>query len=370
MSFASRFLARPSRLADVDAEADTVPGSAAPFTGSRTQEARRALLTRITEFIETHDLPATASNLATICSGLSGSHSELAQAFAAREIAGKPIDQRWLDTLARLDPDSHSRIAGLEQLMDTLEYSLMRFAQTARSAQSETSDHRGALGAQIESIAEADLPPAAAGKLARVIDLSRTMVARIAQVEATMARSHEETERLRENLAKARMEADVDHLTGLPNRRAFERRLVSATIEARANNEPLSLAFCDVDRFKRINDCHGHEAGDRVLCAVAQTLNDHAGDACFGARHRGEEFVLLFYGMDKQAARTRLDAIRCAQERRQLMNRETGQRFGRITFSGGVAEVTKDADTRSALAQADAALYRAKEEGRNRVMVS
>lgn len=367
MSFASRFLARPARFADV--EPDTDSGSTVPFDGSRAKEARRALLAQIAEFIETHDLPATASNLATICGGLSGSHPELAQAFTAREIAGEPIDQRWLDTLARLDPDSHSRIAGLETLMDKLEYSLIRFAQTARSAQSETSDHRGALGAQIAAMAEADLPPAAAGELARVIGLSRTMVARIEQVEAAMARSHQETEQLRESLAKARMEADVDHLTGLPNRRAFERRLVSAAIDARAKGEPLSLAFCDVDRFKLINDRHGHEAGDRVLCAVAQTLNEHAGDACFVARHGGEEFVLLFYGMDKEAARTRLDAIRCAQAHRQLMNRETGQPFGRITFSGGVAEVTEDADTRSALARADAALYRAKQEGRNRVMV-
>jgi diguanylate cyclase len=364
MSFASRFLSRPARFAETGAE----PAGGAPVP-SRAEEARRALLARIGEFVETHDLAVTASNLATICGGLSGSHPELAQAFAAREIAGEPIDQRWLDTLGRLDPDNHSRIAELESLMDKLEYSLMRFAQTARSAQSETSDHRGALGAQIEAIADVDIPPAAAGELAQVIDLSRTMLARIEQVESAMARSQEETERLRESLAKARMEADVDHLTGLPNRRAFERRLVSAAIEARAKGEALSLAFCDVDRFKLINDNHGHEAGDRVLCAVAGTLNDHAGDACFVARHGGEEFVLLFYGMDKAAAAARLDAIRRAQAARQLMNRENGKPFGRVTFSGGVAEVTEDADTRSALARADAALYRAKQEGRNRVMV-
>ncbi|OBV10929.1 sensor domain-containing diguanylate cyclase [Erythrobacter dokdonensis] len=343
-----------------------------PSTGSaasRAEEARQALLARIGNFVETHDLAVTASNLAAICGGLSGSHPELAQAFAAREIAGEPIDQRWLDTLGRLDPDNHSRIAELEALMDKLEYSLMRFAQTARSAQSETSDHRGALGARIEAMAEIELDSAAAGDLAQVLDLSRTMLARIEQVESAMARSQAETERLRENLAKARLEADVDHLTGLPNRRAFERRLVSAAIEARAKGEKLSLGFCDVDRFKLINDNHGHEAGDRVLCAVAATLNEHAGDACFVARHGGEEFVLLFYGMDKQAARAKLDAIRLAQAARRLMNRDTGQPFGRVTFSGGVAEVTEDSDTRSALGRADAALYRAKQEGRNRVMV-
>lgn len=361
MSFSSHFLPRPARFAETATEA--------PPSGGRAEEARRALLVRIAEFVEVHDLAVTASNLATICGGLSGSQPELAQAFTAREISGEPIDQRWLDTLARLDPDSHSRIDGLEALMDKLEYSLVRFAQTARSAQSETSDHRGALGAQIEAMAEAELAPDAAGELARVIGLSRAMLARIERVESAMARSQDETERLRENLAKARMEADVDHLTGLPNRRAFERRLVSASLEARTKNEQLAIAFCDVDRFKLINDRHGHEAGDRILCAVAATLNENAGDACFVARHGGEEFVLLFYGMDKEAARAKLDSIRRMQAARQLMNRDTGQPFGKVTFSGGVAEVTEDADTRSALGRADAALYRAKEAGRNRVEV-
>ena len=85
MSFASRFLPRPARLAE--ATSDASPAA------SRAEEARRALLVRIAEFVELHDLAVTASNLATICGGLSGSHPELAQAFTARERAGEPIDQ-------------------------------------------------------------------------------------------------------------------------------------------------------------------------------------------------------------------------------------------------------------------------------------
>lgn len=357
MPFPARFRSRPARAFTAQAAAQAV---SAP--GTRAEEARRALLERIADFITRHDLTVTAQNLATICGGLSGSHPELAQAFAAREIAGEPIDQRWLDTLARLNPDGGTRIAELETLMDKLEYGLMRFAQAARSAQTETSDHRDALGEQIEAMASPS-------DIAQVLDLSRAMLARIEQVEAAMARSQAETEQLRENLAKARMEADVDHLTHLPNRRAFERRLVSAATEARAKGEPLSLAFCDLDHFKAINDRHGHEAGDRVLCTMASGLIEYAGDNFFVARHGGEEFVLLFYGLDKEAARQRIDALRAAQAARQLLNRETGKPFGRITFSAGVAEVTEDADNRSALARADAALYRAKQEGRNRVVV-
>jgi diguanylate cyclase len=359
MPFANKLMSRSARPSRVD------PASEATTIGppvSRAAQARSELLDQIAEFIVNHGLAVTPSNMATVCAALSGSNSELGRAFVERELAGEPIDQRWLDTLARLDPDGHSRIAELEALMDKLEYALLRFGQTARSAQSETSDHRGAIGKQIEAMAEPS-------DIATVLELSRSMLARIEQVEAAMARSDAETAKLRENLAKARIEADVDHLTGLPNRRAFERRLVSADREARSKSEPLSLAFCDLDHFKMINDRHGHEAGDRVLCALATSLIENAGDQFFVARHGGEEFVLLFYGLDKHAAHQRLDAMRAAQATRQLMNRETGLPFGKITFSGGVAEVTEDPDTRSALARADAALYRAKQEGRNRVMV-
>lgn len=333
---------------------------AAPVAGTRAHEARRELLERIGDFVARHDLDVTAANMAAICGALSGSSPELASALVQREAAGEPIDQRWLDTVARLDPDGHSRIAALETLSDKLEYALTRFAETAREAQSETSGHRGAIGEQIETLAGPD-------GLAHVIELSRAMLARIEQVEAAMARSEVEIDRLRANLAEARSEADVDHLTRLPNRRAFERQLVTAAIEARASAKPLSIAFCDVDNFKQVNDRHGHAAGDRVLCALAASFREMAGDSCFTARHGGEEFVLLFYGLDKEAAKGRLDAIRRAQAGRMLMNRDTGQPFGKITFSGGVAEVGPDADTRGALGRADAALYRAKQLGRNRV---
>ncbi len=329
----------------------------------RVFEARRDLLERISTFALRHSLEVNGVNLATICGALSGSNVPLAKAFAAREISGDPIDQRWLDTLVRLDPETGGRMSELERLMDQLEYSLIRFAQTAKLAADETSEHRGAIDAQVTA-----LGAAGGGEVDRVIGLSRAMLERVTQIESAMERSQNETLSLRKNLAKARMEADIDHLTGLPNRRAFERRLASANIEARAKGEHLCVAFCDIDHFKSVNDTHGHDAGDRVLCAVAGTLNDIASDDCFIARHGGEEFVLLFYGLAKDAALAKLDSIRRAMAVKALTNRETGRPFGKITFSGGVAEVTEQDDPRSALSRADAALYQAKQEGRNRIL--
>lgn len=356
MPFPSSF----SRAARARSLAEGSPPSPGATAETRAAEARRALLGRISEFFIRHDLDVTAANMATVCGALSGSHPELAGALVQRELAGEVIDQGWLDALAGLDPDGQSHMAALEALSEKLEYTLERFAQTARDAQSETSDHRGAISRQVDALGSPR-------ELEQVIDLSRAMLARIEQVEAAMVRSAVEIGRLRDNLAQARSEAEVDHLTRLPNRRAFERRLVSAAIEARAKGEPLSLAFCDVDHFKHVNDHHGHAAGDRVLCALAARFREMAGDSCFTARHGGEEFVLLFQGIGRDAARGRLDAIRRAVASRMLVNRETGQPFGKITFSGGVAEVTEEGDTRGALARADAALYRAKQLGRNRI---
>ncbi len=335
---------------------------------SRAETARRELLERIRDFMLRHDLIVTGNNLAAIGTALSGSNAALAQAFVAREISGDPIDQRWLDTVSRLDPETGDRMSELERLMDKMEYSLMRFAQTAKSAHDETTEHRGAIDAQIQAMASDKKEVSPRGEVDRVIDLSRAMLERIGQVEHAMERSQAETDQLRASLAKARIEADVDHLTRLPNRRAFERRLSSASQQAQLSGKPLCVAFCDVDHFKAVNDTHGHDAGDRVLVAIASTLNANANDNCFVARHGGEEFVVLFYGLDKDAAVEKLDGIRRAQSMKQLVNRESGKSFGRITFSGGVAEVNGVDDAREALARADQALYDAKSTGRNKIV--
>lgn len=335
----------------------------------RARAARRELLERICDFMMKHDLAVTGSNLATVGTALSGSNAALASAFVTREISGEPIDQRWIDTVVRLDPASGERMQELEKLMDRMEYSLMRFAQTAKTAYDETSEHRGAIGAQIEAMAKSEEHESPQEAMAMVIDLSNAMLERLGYIETAMERSQEESRELRVSLAEARVEADVDHLTRLPNRRAFERRFASAAQEAQTKGAKLSVAFCDVDNFKTINDTHGHDAGDRVLVSIAGLFNRFASDHCFVARHGGEEFVLLFFGLDKDEAFAKLDGIRRAQSMKQLINRQTGKAFGKVTFSGGITEVVGIEDTRAALIRADEALYEAKRAGRDRIAV-
>lgn len=365
MAISMKKLRRPASPEAADANAAAASGDG----GSLARAARLELLAQISEFVDRHDLDVTAANLALVCNALSGASRELAELFARREMSGEPIDQRWLDMIYRLDPEMSARLEQLDRVMDALESSVARFAQATQTTKDAASDHRGAIGAQIDAMAKLCGDEDPASEIEKVISLSRSMLERIEQAERAMERSQAESEELRANLARARMEADVDFLTGLPNRRAFERRLNLAVEKARKTGEKLCVAFCDIDHFKAINDKHGHDAGDRVLCMIAQILAGHASDHCFVSRHGGEEFVMLFYGFDKQQALQKLDRIRCALAMKHLTNRENGKPFGKITFSAGIAEVTEDVDPRSALVRADAALYEAKETGRNRIVV-
>ncbi len=111
-------------------------------------------------------------------------------------------------------------------------------------------------------------------------------------------------------------------------------------------------------------------AETQVIQAISQVLSRISNDKCHVARHGGEEFVMLFRGMTKFEAKEKLDQARRALSERRFVNRANDQPIGRITFSGGVADVFAYSDARAALRAADQALYRAKDLGRNRIELS
>src|SRR3546814_18736405 len=97
--------------------------------------------------------------------------------------------------------------------------------------------------------------------------------------------------------------------------------------------DPLALAFCDIYHFKRINDTHGHDAGDRVIRLIAEMLATISDDNCHVARHGGEEFVMLFRGVSLSEAHKKLDGWRAQIADRPLRSRKTDEPFGQLTFS-------------------------------------
>jgi hypothetical protein len=96
--------------------------------------------------------------------------------------------------------------------------------------------------------------------------------------------------------------------------------------------QPPHLAFCDIDDFKRINDSHGHEAGDRVIQAIAQILQRMSGEKCHVARHGGEEFVLIFRDKTPVQVHDLLDEARERLARRNFINRQSEREIGALPF--------------------------------------
>jgi diguanylate cyclase (GGDEF)-like protein len=158
--------------------------------------------------------------------------------------------------------------------------------------------------------------------------------------------------------------ASQDSLTGADNRRAMEEELERVVAPHRRAAVPLSLAIMDLDHFKRINDGAGHEAGDRVLQAFADLLRDNTrrGDHFF--RFGGEEFVVLLPGADAGALQVIGDKLR------ESIAAGLHHAGAPVTVSIGAAELRTGETWQDWLARADAALYRAKQGGRNRVVVA
>ena len=313
----------------------------------------------IAHFLLVHDLEISETNLLAALGICSGDNAALARKVTERRVAGLSVTQVWLDEQIR-ESDSISRIA------DTLERSLETFAATSRSARHTAAQYNSEMQLHVDKASVAD----ERDEIRSLTALAMAMLERTRHLEHEMKRSEGEAEALRGSLAKARRDADHDHLTGLPNRRAFEGLLERHYREAQKELDALSVAFCDIDNFKLVNDTHGHDTGDRVIQAIAAALAKISDDNCHVARHGGEEFVMLFRGRGKAEAAARLDAVREEFARRNFVNRRTDQPIGRITFSGGVADVFAYPSTRDALKAADIALYAAKEQGRNCVVAA
>ena len=155
----------------------------------------------------------------------------------------------------------------------------------------------------------------------------------------------------------------IDQLTKVPNRLAYDKRIEEELERCRRFGNPACVAVMDVDHFKRINDTYGHRAGDRVLRAVADCLSGRIRRTDFVARYGGEEFVMILEG-------TRIDdAMRVVDDMRNAIA-GIGFHFRgtpvSITISGGVTPLLDNDSADSAFDRADKALYKAKEDGRNR----
>jgi diguanylate cyclase len=334
---------------------------------ARASEQRRLLFDEIGDFLFAHDLDLTPLNFSLASDFLTGNNHRVATAVARRLQSHGKITDSWAEALVAKEQQADLTADTLNAMIARIEANLDDVSGVIDRSRNSATDYGNALAG-----AAGELPGGAdgSGGLMKLLSLTETMIRETRDVEKELRKQQQQVQLLEKNLASARHAADHDHLTGLPNRRAFEARMAEEASLARETGEPLTIAFCDIDHFKQVNDDHGHETGDRVLKLIADILSEISGERCHVARHGGEEFVMLFRNLGTEEVFELVDETRASLSHRNLVNKVSGKRLPPVTFSAGIADILAHEDPRHALKAADQALYLAKRFGRNQVRIA
>ena len=167
---------------------------------------------------------------------------------------------------------------------------------------------------------------------------------------------------LRSSFIKIQELAVTDELTRTPNRRAFMNDAQKALSWSRRYNRPLTIALMDIDHFKNVNDTYGHDAGDEVLCDIANLIKDTTRSTDIIARYGGEEFILCLPETDISEAVAVAEKIRKTVQDHKFSHGES------LTACIGLTEISPEASLESMIQETDHAMYQAKHSGRNRVV--
>ena len=298
---------------------------------------------------------------------LSGANPELSRRLEALLNEGAALTPAFLDTLhadcTASEADEDAITEGVEAIgqaaqamvdqVTTGGEELRRYGNTlshwtAQLGELQTVDRL------VQAVATLTAETARAGERNRILEQ---------QLSASAAR----IARLKDNLAEVKREAMVDALTSLCNRKGFDARLRRLLSAAKADGSAVSVLLIDVDHFKRVNDTYGHHTGDLVLRLIGRLLRDNVRRHDAVARYGGEEFGVILAGTNLQAGEIVAEQIRAVLDGKRLVNKVSGKGLAGVTVSIGVAQFRSDETAASLIKRADAALYRAKHLGRNRV---
>jgi diguanylate cyclase len=325
-----------------------------------TEIARRALL-KMAQL----EVPVTPQNYHIWFEYYTGANEELVGQIDETMDRGRPFDRELNQIL-------YSRYVEKEKdkaLMQEIQAETQKILKNIFDEILATSDFASGYRARLEDYSQELKSAEELQHIQRVIKKLIKDTHQMAESTNSLHQKLEEattnTEALRQRLERTEREALKDALTGLYNRKAFDRKVKELNESFKKGGDAFSVIILDVDFFKGFNDRYGHKIGDEVLRKVGSILHESVKGGDFPARYGGEEFVVLLPKTDLPDACTVAEQIRKRISEKRLKRVSTGESLGNITVSLGVSKVGFEDTTDSVVERADKALYLAKNSGRN-----
>tara|TARA_R110002126_G_scaffold13118_7_gene57347 strand:+ start:253927 stop:254952 length:1026 start_codon:yes stop_codon:yes gene_type:complete len=258
----------------------------------------------------------------------------------------------------------------VRQAGDKISDKLSLVSGMVKDAKESTQQYGESLSGANSSIADTNDVNELKKILSEVTRDTQRMIEQNKLLENELDESSSEMEILQRDLESIRKEAMTDGLTAISNRKAFDDKIDYIRRRSEEEGQIFTLLMIDIDHFKSFNDTYGHQVGDQVLRLVAKTLTDGIKGKDFAARYGGEEFAIILPESNSVAGEIVGNALREAVAKKEVINRNSGDKLGRITMSVGVAQYEAAESVESIIGRADKALYKAKETGRNKVVIA
>jgi diguanylate cyclase len=297
------------------------------------------LAAKTLERIHKENLVPTPENYELWFVYYSGSNPEVTRAIDILLSSKQKIDDERCQELHERFLSDRAQTEEVRKVGDRIQATIKDVTGVVTTVKTVTSRYNETLSGVTDKLSDSMDQTQLEKLLHEIVENTQLMIHENEKLEQQLTRSSSEIEELQRNLEIVRREALTDGLTNLANRKAFEAELERVAREADETGNAFSLLFMDIDHFKSFNDNFGHQVGDQVLRLVARTLTDGVKGRDIVARYGGEEFVIVLPETNMDAALKVGDSLRRAVAGKEIVNRNT-------------------------------ALYSAKHNGRNQIVVS
>jgi len=292
-----------------------------------------------------------------------GLTSDINELIASRKPFTSEINKKLYDEYLG---DEHNR-ALVEQIQKETQKIFRRIVNDILITNESTSEYNHKLKQYFQKLDAAKTLSDVQYVVKDIISDTHQMAESTGHLQDRLEEATTQAESLRQQLKQTEREALIDALTGLHNRKAFDRKAKDLYDAFQKNGTCFSVIMLDIDSFKSFNDKYGHKTGDEALEIVGAMLHDNTKGRDFPARYGGEEFVVLLPTTTLSNACVVAEQIRKNISAKTLKIIKTGESLGNITVSLGVSEINSGDTMDSVIERADKALYLAKESGRDNV---